>query len=95
MMITNIILFENHKTLKTEKLYDVSTLKLVNLMIKSSDKGKFGMILPLKENILSAIELAKLCKKFADEGHIEEAMNIDSIQWIEVIDELKDKLKNI
>jgi hypothetical protein len=69
----------------------MTTQKLVNLMIRSSDTNPYTGKLSKKNNILAAIELAKLAKDFADKGQNDEAMNIKSIQWIEVIDKLKEK----
>ena len=45
-------------------------------------------MLSKKDNLIAAIDLAKLCKDFADKGQADEAMNIPSEQWDEVIDEL-------
>ena len=42
-----------------------------------------------KKNLVAAIELAKLCKDFADNGQMDEVMNIDSEQWDLVIYELE------
>ena len=62
--------------------------------MKSSDTNPYKGKLSKKDNVLSAIELAKLSKSFADNGEVDEAMNIDSSQWTQVIDKLKDKLVN-
>jgi hypothetical protein len=72
----------------------MTTLKLVNLMMRSSDHNPYTGKLSKKENILAAIELAKLCKNFADTGQTDEAMNIESSQWVEVIGRLEGKLLN-
>lgn len=72
----------------------MTTLKLVNLMMSSSDNNPYTGKLSHKDNILAAIELAKLFKNFADTGQTDEAMNIESNQWIEVIGKLEDKLIN-
>ena len=45
-------------------------------------------------NVLAAIELAKLAKDFADKGQTDEAMDIESSQWVEVIGKLEGKLLN-
>jgi hypothetical protein len=66
-----------------------STKELVNLMIKSSDSNPYTGKLSKEDNIVAAVELAKLCKHFADTGQTNEAMNVDSEQWIEVISELQ------
>ena len=63
-------------------------------MMRSSDHNPYTGKLSRKENILAAIELAKLCKNFADTGQTDEAMNIESSQWVEVIGRLKGKLLN-
>jgi hypothetical protein len=72
----------------------MTTLKIVNLMMRSSDTNPYSGKLSKKDNVLAAIELAKLCKDFADKGKNDEAMNIDSIQWIEVISRLDNKNLN-
>lgn len=61
-------------------------------MMRSSNSNPYGSKPTLKENIIGAIELAELCKEFADNGQHEEAMNIGSDKWIEVIEKLKGKL---
>ena len=70
----------------------MTTLKLVNLMMRSSDHNPYTGKLSKSENIVAAIQLAELCKDFADKGQMDEAMNIESSQWVEVISKLK--LKN-
>jgi hypothetical protein len=72
----------------------MTTRKLVNLMMRSSDTNPYSGKLSKKDNILSAIQLAKLCKDFADSGQKDEAMDIESAQWIEVIGKLEVKLFN-
>lgn len=69
----------------------MTTLKIVNLMMRSSDINPYSGKLSKKDNVLCAIELAKLCKDFADTGQMAEAMDIGSSQWVEVIDKLKAK----
>lgn len=64
-------------------------------MIKSSDDNPYGGKLSEKDNVLGAIELAKKFKEFANEGYTDEAMNIESNQWVEVINKLENKLLNI
>ena len=64
-------------------------------MMRSSDHNPYTGKLSKKDNILAAIELAKLAKDFADKGQTDEAMDIDSSQWVEVIDKLKQKLIKI
>lgn len=66
----------------------MTTKEITNLMLKSSDHNPYTGMLSQEDNIKAAIELAKLCKDFADNGQTDEAMNIPSKQWDEVIDEL-------
>jgi len=73
----------------------MTTLKIVNLMMRSSDTNPYSGKLSSKDNVLAAIELAKLFKEFADKGQTEEAMDIESSQWIEVISKLDYKRHNI
>jgi hypothetical protein len=72
----------------------MTTLKLVNLMMRSSDTNPYSGKLSNKDNVLAAIELAKLFKEFADKGQTDEAMDIESGQWIEVISKLESKSLN-
>ena len=69
----------------------MTTLKLVNLMMRSSDTNPYTGKLTKKDNVMAAIELANLCKEFADTRQMDEAMNIESSQWIQVISKLKSK----
>ena len=71
----------------------MTTLKLVNLMVRSSNYNPYTGKLSKNDNILAAIELAKLCKNFADNGQNKEAMGIKSNQWIDVINKLENKLQ--
>lgn len=64
-------------------------------MMKSSDNNPYSGKLSKKENVLAAIELAKKFKEFADEGYTDEAMDIESSQWVEVIGKLEGKLLNV
>lgn len=72
----------------------MTTLRLVNLMMRSSDNNPYKGKLSRKENIAAAIQLAELCKEFADNGYMDEAMNTESSQWVEVISKLKQKNSN-
>ena len=74
---------------------DMTTKKLVNLMMRSSDTNPYSGKLSKKDNVLAAIEVAKLAKEFADKGQTAEAMDIPSSQWIEVIGKLETKLSNV
>lgn len=67
----------------------METKDIVKLMLKSSEHNPYSGLLSEKDNILAAIDLAKLCKDFADRGHNDEAMDIGSEQWVEVISELE------
>ena len=67
----------------------MTTEKLIDLMMESSDSHPFTGKLSKKDNVIAAIGLAKLCKDFADKGQVDEAMNIESKQWDEVIQKLK------
>ena len=73
----------------------MTTRKLVNLMMRSSDTNPYRGKLSKKDNVLAAIELAKLAKDFADKGMTDEAMDVPSSQWIEVIGKLEGKLLNV
>lgn len=64
-------------------------------MMKSSGHNPYTGKLSESDNVLAAIELAKKFKEFADEGYTDEAMDIESSQWIEVIDKLENKLLNV
>ena len=64
-------------------------------MMRSSDHNPYSGKLTERENVLAAIELAKLAKDFADKGMTDEAMDVPSSQWIEVIGKLEDKLLNV
>ena len=62
--------------------------------MRSSDHNPYRGKLSKKDNILAAIELAKLCKNFTYTGQTDEAMNIESDQWVELIGRLEGKLLN-
>ncbi len=63
--------------------------KTVNLMLKSSNHNPYTGMLSKKDNFIAAIDLAKLCKDFADKGQNDEAMNLDSNHWQQTIDKLQ------
>lgn len=67
----------------------METKEIVELMLKSSDHNPYTGMLSKKDNLIAAIDLAKLCKDFADKGQIDEAMNIPSEKWVVVISELE------
>ena len=58
-------------------------------MLKSSGQNPYTGMLSKKDNLIAAIDLAKLCKDFADKGQIDEAINIPSEEWFVVISELE------
>lgn len=64
-------------------------------MMSSSDTNPYSGKLSKKDNILAAIEVAKLAKDFADKGQTDEAMDVPSSQWVEVIGKLETKLSNV
>lgn len=64
-------------------------------MMRSSDTNPYSGKLSKKDNILAAIEASKLAKDFADKGQTDEAMDVPSNQWAEVISKLEDKLSNV
>ena len=70
----------------------MKTLELIKLIMRSSDSNPYTGKLSEKENLFAAIDLAKLCKTFADNGQMDEAMNIESSQWAEVIASLRSSL---
>lgn len=63
--------------------------EIVELMLESSNHNPYKGKLSNRDNLMAAIELAKLCKDFADNGEIDEAMNISSEQWVDVIKKLE------
>lgn len=65
------------------------TAEIAELMLKSSDHNPYKGKLSKDDNIIAAIELALLCKDFADKGQVDEAMGISSEQWVEVIHDLQ------
>ena len=67
----------------------METKEIIELMLKSSDHNPYTGMLSKKDNLIAAIDLAKLCKDFADNGQTDEAMNIPSEQWVVVISELE------
>lgn len=66
--------------------------EIVELMLKSSNHNPYKGKLSKRDNLIAAIELAKLCKDFADDGQTDEAMNIPSEQWVNVIKQLENDL---
>ena len=72
----------------------METKEIVELMLKSSDHNPYKGMLSKKDNLIAAIDLAKLCKDFADTRQMDEAMNIPSEKWVVVIYELEWMLLN-
>ena len=58
-------------------------------MLKSSNHNPYTGILSKKDNLIAAIDLAKLCKDFADKGQMDEAMNLDNNHWQQTIYKLQ------
>lgn len=77
-----------------EKEQNMNTDQIVKLMIKSSGNNPYKGDLSKEENIIAAIQLANLCKEFADKGQSDEAMNIPSSQWAKVIIQLEQQTVN-
>lgn len=71
----------------------MTTREIVQLMLKSSNTNPYCGKLSMNDNISSAIELTLLAKTFADNGQRDEAMNIESGQYSEVINELKTMIR--
>jgi hypothetical protein len=65
--------------------------QIVELMLKSSDNNPYYGKLTERDNYMAAIDLAELCKDFAEKGMYDEAMNISVEDWNIVIKELKIK----
>ena len=63
--------------------------KTVNLCLQSSDTNPYSGKLSTADNYIAAIELAELFKQFAEDGYTDEAMNLDTNHWNEVIRRLK------
>ena len=72
----------------------METKEIVKLMLSSSKKCPYNGVLSKKDNLNTAINLAKLFKGFADTGQMDEAMGIESEQWGEVISKLEGMLLN-
>lgn len=72
----------------------METKEIVELMLKSSDYNPYTGMLSKKDNLIEAINLAKLYKDFADKGQTCEAMDIPSEEWVVAISELEWMLLN-
>ena len=69
----------------------MSKEEIVDLMLKSSDYNPYTGKLSTKDNYIAAIELAQLCREFAENGETDAAMNNPVEDWNEVIEILKTK----
>jgi len=69
--------------------------KTVNLMLKSSDTNPYSGKLSKEDNYIAAIDLAELCKEFAENGQTDEAMDLDVEHWNNVIERLKQKQRKL
>jgi hypothetical protein len=69
--------------------------EIIELMLKSSEHNPYKGMLSKKDNVIAAVDLAKLCKDFADKGQMDEAMNIKSEKWVDVIIELEQEINNL
>ncbi len=63
----------------------MSKEEIVDLMLKSSDYNPYTGKLSKEDNYSAAIELAKLCREFAENGQTDEAMDIPVEDWNDVI----------
>jgi len=68
---------------------------VIDLMLETTNSNPYGGPLSDEEHLANAIDLARLCLEFADNGHLEEAMNIESNTWLLVIADLENKYNNI
>lgn len=68
--------------------------EIVNLMLRSCKDHPYRGTLSKEDNVIAAIDLAKLCKTFAEGGQSDEAMNISPDQWSSVISDLESMLNN-
>ena len=69
--------------------------KTVNLMLKSSDTNPYSGKLSKEDNYIAAIDLAELCKEFAENGQTDEAMDLDVEHWNNVIERLKQQQRKL
>ena len=75
--------------MKNNTMNQMNKEEIVELMMKSTNHNPYTGMLSKKDNLTAAIDLAKLCKDFADKGQTDEAMGISSEQWEEVIKDPK------
>lgn len=82
----------SHLTLVLNESVDNWTIrKSVNHMLKSSDSHPYFGKLKESDALEAAIQLANLCLEFAEKGQMDEAMNLDTDHWKQVIEELQKK----
>ena len=65
--------------------------KTVNLVMRCSSVCPYRGKLSDEVALAEAVELAKLCLDFAEKGMTDEAMDLDSEHWKEVIVKLENK----
>lgn len=73
----------------------METKEIVKLILKSSNCNPYTGMLSKKDNLIAAIDLARLFKDFADKGHMDEAMNITSEEWDLVLNDLNVMKNNL
>ena len=66
----------------------MTTQEIVTLLMHSCDTNPYSGKLSKRDTIIGAIDLAKLCKNFAEKGYTDEAMHVPTEQWNEVIEQL-------
>ena len=66
-----------------------TTDDMVQLMLKSCDHNPYKVNLTEEENIITSINLARLCLKFSEDGQLDEAMGFYPEQWKETIVKLE------
>jgi hypothetical protein len=63
--------------------------KTVNLLLRCSNSNPYGGMLSIIDNYTAAIELGKLFREFAENGQVDEAMNLSIEHWNKVINKLE------
>jgi len=69
--------------------------KMMKSLLESSKYNPYIGKLSREDNLICAIQIAKLLKDFADNGNTDESMNISSEQYSLVISELESTLSDI
>lgn len=67
----------------------MSIKKMIKLMLSSTNECPYRGKLEKHTNVVEAINLSELCKEFADDGYLDEAMGEPSEVWVKVINELE------